>query len=160
MLLLVLIAFSGVASASFITDKGSKVVYVPWDLDSSQKHIYNWYLVYYDKTHSIFKFTETVQFVDTVEKYDNVNHLYVYTHPWRTFRTIKHIVDFKLTKKSGKYNIITIKTSGATAQQFYKTIKYGNTQIIKTKKTPYGAFKEGKQLAINKYIYGKKKLPF
>ena len=116
-LILVVISFSGIASASIVTDKGHTTTY-----HQNYYDYYNWYLVYYNNNHCTLV-------INDYYKYTNHNTIkYTYTVDYRTYnshynlRTYKYYKNGHYVKSSSKYIYTT-----STPYTQYKREK--NTQI-------------------------------
>lgn len=122
----VIMAFSGVASAYYITDSGSSTTYY----SNGNKDIFSWYLVYYNANNIVFKFQDKYIY----KKYSHwyVHKVNIVMPIWKTSYYGK-IYAKEYIYVNGYYK----KSSATTAVTGY------------TSKTAYKQFKERKPYVIN-----------
>lgn len=124
-LLLVLVAFSGIASASWVTDKKSSSTH-----DSSNGLTQNSYVIHYSKNHIVFHYTG---------KYYSWNY---YSQSWGPFLIITFKRDYK---KISKKKILEKDTD--IENGYY----YGKKHVVKTSYSPYYLFKKERHHLATKY---------
>ncbi len=122
LLILVVISFSGIASASYVTDKGHTTTY-----HQNYYDYYNWYLVYYSNNHCTFVINDNYKY--TYHKAIR----YTYIVDYRTYnkyyniRTYKYYKNGHYIKSSSKY----IYTTSTPYAQF-KREKYTQLRSVVT----------------------------
>jgi hypothetical protein len=114
--LLVLIAFSGVASASYVTDSGGKTTYYNNGLN---KDIEKWSVTHYTTNHIIFKYSR--------------NEMTKINNAWKSTFTVSYYRDY--TKVA--YNKIALKGYGVQQGKYYLDNKWS----VKTTHSVYYYYK-------------------
>lgn len=85
-------AFSGVASASYVTNSGSKTIY-----HDGYKDVWQYNIVHYNKNHVVVKIKLTM-----IYSYGGSSSAYVYTD---LKKTSKNKIKIKVTTGSGGYKV-------------------------------------------------------
>ena len=111
--MLAVIAFSGVASASWVTDTGKSVQYTGKDV----RTITNWNLIHYDGNHISFR--------------SNNNYQLNYLGKWHSFGTVKMNVDMKKSSK----NMATLVISTYSYNAKGKLVSHNSKKTTTTTKS-------------------------
>lgn len=145
LLLLVIVAFSGVGFATSVSDKGSKIT-TPLNYNAdcdNERHVYSWETVYYNTNHMQLKMFMREQKVTSVR----VNGKY--KDKWVNWNNQRHTYTVSCTRINSNHLKIVTKV--------YNNGKYigGDVQSLKTKHSVYYTYKRNVKHNINYFIkYG------